>query len=1065
MLHKIRWTPQKIAQRIELIEPLSYKQTRPESLVYRQRQPLPPFRYKALASPLENPPLDANIDDSQWEVILPKTYWGTWRTDFVLRTRFQVPTEWSADLPVALLLPLGDARDFSHPEALAYIDGQPYASADRHHQEIVLPARCRDGKAHLLALHGWTGGDVEGDPKVKLYMRECAVVQIDQLTRSFVAAARMALEVAAQLDDNDPVKGRLYNALDEAFKILDTRDPLGTPAFYETAPAALSCLTQGIAAAGAPLDVNIIGIGHAHIDVAWLWTLGQTVRKSGRTFSNVLRLMEQFPEYKFSQSQAQLYKYTEEHYPDIFAQIKSRVQEGRWEVMGGTWVEPDCNAIGAESLARQFLLGRTYFRKHFGDVDTPVLWLPDTFGYSWALPQLIKQAGMKYFITHKMSWNQYNPMPNQILWWQGLDGTRILTHFLTTPTGSEFLPHSTTYNAVVSAAEIFGTWNNFRQKETYNELITAYGYGDGGGGPTRKMLENIRELSAHPGAPRVRPGTVRQFMERIETEIADNLPVWNGEFYFEYHRGTYTSQSRTKRNNRKNEVLLHDAEFLASLATLVTDYKYPSEDIAKAWELICLNQFHDILPGSSIGPVYVDSAKDHETIRDLAGKVREDAVAALVTTLPSGATIFVANPVSFGGRRVGTLDGVLRGGTHLIDAQGNTLTTQATNGGTLVELRNVDPYSITELSEASGAAPALKTSLSATQTGGVTVLENALIRVEFNGTGDITRLYDKQADREVLPLDTPGNAFLAFEDRPMNFDAWDIDIFYEDRVEKVEGVESIAILEQGPLRVALEIKRKYRSSQIHQKIYLYADSKRLDFDTWIDWHEHHILLKAAFPVTVMSLMATFDVQWGNVQRPTHRNTSWDWARFETCAHKWADLSEGNYGVALLNDCKYGYDIHDNVIRLSLLKSATNPDSDADQGEHLMVYSLLPHTGDWRDGVVPAAYDLNDPLILRRINGSAAKAKSSGSLVSVSAPNVVIETIKVAENGNGFIVRLYENQRNRGKVTLKPGFTLAAAHRCNLLEEDEEALQVEDNGVQFDITPYQIVTLRLVAQKR
>jgi alpha-mannosidase len=870
----------------------------------------------------------------------------------------------------------------------------------------------------------------------------------------------VALDVAAQLDDNNPVKGRLYNALDEAFRILDSRDPLGTPAFYDSIPAALAALEHGLQEAGEPLDVNVLGIGHAHIDVAWLWTLGQTVRKSGRTFSNVLRLMEQFPDYKFSQSQAQLYKYTEEHYPGIFDQIKGRVQEGRWEVMGGTWVEPDCNAIGAESLARQFLLGRAYFRKHFGDVDTPVLWLPDTFGYSWALPQLIKQAGMKYFITHKMSWNQYNQMPNQILWWQGLDGTRILTHFLTTPSGWEYLPYATTYNGIVSAAEIFGTWNNFRQKETHNELITAYGYGDGGGGPTREMLENIERLARHPGAPRVRPGTVREFMERIENEIADELPTWNGEFYFEYHRGTYTSQSRNKRNNRKSEFLLHDAEFLATWATLLTDYAYPYEDVAKAWELICLNQFHDILPGSSIGPVYADSEKDYQTIHELGERVREDAIRALTATLPTNAAVLAANTISFGGRRIGLLEDELNAGTQLADAQGTLLTTQAVDGGTLIEVPNLEPYSVIAINEVSAVPRQAKEALSVTQANNRIVLENTLIRVEINSSGDIASVYDKQAEREAL---TQASALLAFEDRPMNFDAWDIDIFFEDRVEQIEDVESIKIIEEGPLRVGVEIKRSYRSSAIHQKIHLYRQSRRIDFDTWVDWHEQHILLKAAFPVNVMNPMATFDVQWGNVQRPTHRNTSWDWARFETCAHKWADLSEGNYGVALLNDCKYGYDIHDNVIRLTLLKSATMPDPNADQGEHLMIYSLLPHFGDWREEVGPAAYDLNDPLILRRVKGSAVESKPRGSLVSVSAPYVIVETIKRAEDGNGFIVRMYENQRNRGKITLTSAFALAEAYHCNLLEENEKPLSFQNNQVEIDVAPYQIITLRLIPQ--
>ncbi|HYO89164.1 MAG TPA: alpha-mannosidase, partial [Candidatus Limnocylindrales bacterium] len=863
------------------------------------------------------------------------------------------------------------------------------------------------------------------------------------------------LDVANELDDVDPAKGRLYDTLDDAFRALDTRDPLGTAEFYASLPAALSALKAGATSAGSAMDVDIVAVGHAHIDVAWLWTLDQVVRKSGRTFSTVLMLMEQYPEFKFSQSQPQLYQYIERHYPELFARIKERVAEGRWEPIGGTWVEPDINAIGAESLVRQFLLGRGYFRKHFGDVDTPVLWLPDTFGYSWALPQLIKLAGMKYFITHKMSWNQYNQMPNQLLWWQGLDGTRVLTHFLTTPDMGDSIPGSTTYNGLVNGREIFGTWKNFRQKEQYNELMTAYGYGDGGGGPTREMVENVGQLKQHPGAPRVRFGTVREYMEGVERSISADLPVWNGEFYLEYHRGTLTSQARNKRSNRKSEFLLHDAEFLAALAALYTGFSYPHEAFQQAWELVCLNQFHDILPGSSIAEVYEDSARDYAIVRELGETVREEALRALAESLPSPAAVLVANPTSFGGRRVGLLAGALDGG--LSDADGCALLTQSVEGGVLIELPAAQPYSVIGLQPTNEAATVADSELAITQAEGVIVLENALIRAEIQD-GDVTRIYDKAAGREVL---AEASALVAYEDRPLNFDAWDIDIFYEDRAEKIKGVDSVTITEQGPVRMAVTMERRYRSSVIRQTISLCRGSKRLDFVTWIDWHEQHTLLKAAFPVNILCPLATFDIQWGNVQRTTHRNTSWDWARFETCAHKWADLSEGNYGVAVLNDCKYGCDIRDNVIRLSLLKSATSPDPSADQGEHWMTYSLLPHEGDWHNEVIPAAYDLNDPLILRRIDSGSRRGTASGSLVSVSAPNVVIETVKRAENGNGLIVRLYEDQRSRGAFALSTSFPLAQAVVCNLLEEDGEALAVEGSTLSLSITPYQIITLRLI----
>ena len=1050
MKHNIRWTPQKIESRLRLIQ----------NLEYRRKNPITAFRYKTLPDPDTPPPLGADIDDSDWQIIEANTYWGTWFTDFIMRTEFTVPDDWDANAPVVLHLPLGEAGDFSHPETLAYIDGQAYASADRHHHEILLPEGVKDGKVHRLELHGWTGlGGWQRDPdsKTKLYMRECSVAEVHQETRDFIARTRVALELARLLPEENPVKGRLLNALDAAFMVLDTRDPLGEDAFYDSVPAALETLQNGLDTSGSPMDVDIVGIGHAHIDVAWLWTLGHTRRKTGRTFSNVLRIMEQFPDYHFSQSQAQLYKYTEEDYPEIFDAIKERVKEGRWEVMGGAWVEPDCNATGAESLARQFLLGRNYFRKHFGDVDTGVLWLPDTFGYSWALPQLIEQAGMKYFVTHKMSWNQYNQMPHQLLWWQGIDGTKVLTHFLTTPEGSELLPFSTTYNGNVSAQQIMGTWDNFRQKETYNELTTVYGYGDGGGGPTREMLENLETFSNLAGAPRVRSGTVREYMEGVEERVADDLPVWNGEFYLELHRGTLTSQARNKWYNRKSEFLLHDAEFVAALAALTTNYAYPHDVFTEAWELICLNQFHDILPGSSITPVYEDSTRDYEHIRHIAEEARDNALDAIAATMPASTAAMAINPTSFTGDKVGFLPESINSGLALGD---EVLMTQSVEDGTLINFTQLEAYSVFALQ--SGEAADAETSLTVHESEERVVFENDLIRYVFTRNGDISSIYDKEAEREVLLEGEAGNQLLALEDRPLAWDAWDVDIFYDDRVEKIEGVEAFQLIEAGPIRVGLLVKHRYRNSTITQKIYLYHNSKRLDFDTHVDWHEQHILLKVAFPVDILSPTATFDIQWGNVERNTHRNTSWDWGRFETAAQKWADISEGNYGVALLNDSKYGYDIQHNVMRLSLLKSPTNPDPIADQGEHIMTYSILPHTGNWRNGVPAAAYDLNDPIILCPVSNADGNVPAY-QLVELDQGNVIIETVKQAEDGNGVIVRLYEGERSRGKVTIKMGFDIKEAYICNLLEENQESLSVENNSITLNVRPYMITSLRFISQ--
>jgi len=1041
LLHRIRLTESKIARRLELVE----------TLVYQRRQPLPTFRFHAGDEPLVAP----DVDDGDWPIIAPNACWGELGQDFTMRTTFIVPTDWQA--PVELFLPIGNARHFVHPEALAYVDGHAYQGVNACHQEILLPARWCDGSTHVLALHGWVG--IKNAP---VLMGQPEIVQIHEPTRDLVAAARVALGVLRELDEHDPTQARLLNTLDEAFRRLDLREPFGD-GFYESVAGAQQALNEGLLTAGPSLAVDVVAVGHAHLDVAWLWPVSQTRCKAARTFSSVLRLMEQFPDFHFTQSQAQIYQHIAEDQPDIFEQIRARVAEGRWEVTGGMWVEADCNLTGAESLVRQFLLGRGFFRKHFGEAETPIFWLPDTFGYPWTLPQLIKQAGLKYFMTTKLSWNQYNRLPYDSFWWQGLDGTRALAHFITTPDVGE--GRYNTYNGDLSPRLVIGTWRNYQQKEAHTELLTAFGWGDGGGGPTREMLENGQRLASHPGAPRVRLGSACEFFQNLEAQAGDRLPVWNGEIYLEYHRGTYTSQARIKHANRKSEFLLHDAEFLAAWAALATGHKYPHTELTRAWELLCLNQFHDILPGSSIGQVYEDSIRDYEAIRAIVEQVRETALAALARLLPKATTFVAVNPTSFGGRHIGTLPERLVEGQTLTDlTTGKSLVTQPVEDVTLVEVPCVDPYGLVALGSGDMPPPPPTGMLAANQVNGIAVLENDALRVEFDTGGDITRLYDKAVGREVLPSGQRANVFQAFEDRPLGGDAWDIDIFYDDKQWTAEPAHCLRIIEEGPLRTGLEICRRLLNSEIVQHVYLYRGSRHLDFDTWVDWRERHVLLKVAFPVDVLSPLATYDIQWGNVQRPTHRNTSWDWARFETVAHKWVDLSEGNYGVSLLNDCKYGHDIHDNIIRLTLLRGPTYPDPNADQGEHHFTYSLLPHRGDWRTGTVPAAYLLNDPLIVCGVN-SGAGGSPARSLVAVDAPNVVIETVKQAEDGQGIIVRLYECQRQRGHVTLTTDFSLVGAWRTNLLEENQEQVEVEGDHLQVTIEPYQILTFRLLSDHR
>ena len=1055
MLHKVRWTADKIAQRLRLIEPL----------VYRNRYPIAPFRYTALSSPMENPPVGPDVDDSHWPLIDPNTYWGRWMADFTLRTHFQVPADWAPEVPVALYLPLGEAGDFSHPECLAYVDGVPYAACDRHHREILLPAQWRDGKPHLLALHGWTGlgGFERSEPDTQLFLHPCAVVQIDQPTRDFIATARVALGVANELDDDEPARGHILNALDKTFQILDTRQPFEEH-FHASVPPAHAALRAGLAQAGPPLDVDIVATGHAHIDVAWLWTLGQTRRKSGRTFHNVLRLMDQFPDYHFTQSQAQLYEYVQQDYPALFEAIRQRVTEGRWEPIGGTWVEMDCNISGPESLARQFLLGRTLFREHFGpDVESPVLWLPDVFGYNWALPQLIKQAGLEYFMTTKIGWNQYNRLPYDSFWWQGIDGTRVLTHFICTPDGGHWV---STYNATVTPRQVIGTWTTFQQKEHEQELLMAFGYGDGGGGPNREMLENAREMAAFPATPRVRQASAGEFFRNLEAKAGHRLPTWNGELYLEYHRGTYTTQSRNKRANRKSEFLLHDAELLATVAALLDPaYQYPAESLRQAWKLVCLNQFHDIIPGSSIGPVYAESQQQYAEVQEIGTAVRDAALSVIADALGSG--WLVVNPTGFARDDLAFWPGQLPSGQRLQREDGTPVLTQATAGGTWIAAGQLAPFSVTPLAVTEGETLTPGMGLQATPT----LLENDFLRVELNAAGDVTRIYDKANQREVLTPDSIANQFQAFEDRPVNFDAWDIDIFFDDKMWTADPATSVQVIEAGPLRATLEIRRRILHSEYVQRISLVYNSPRLDFDTTMDWRERCILLKAAFPVEILSPVATYEIQWGNLERPTHRNTSWDWARFEVCAQKWVDMSEGDYGVSLLNDCKYGHDVQDHVMRISLLRGTTMPEPEADQGEHRFAYSLLPHAGRWGEVTIAAAYALNDPLIVANGKWQIANRKSQiaisnlQSLISVDRANVVVETIKQAEDGHGIVARLYESQRRRGPVTLTAGFDLVEAWHTNLLEENQVALTHTSNRVTLLVKPYEIVTLRLVpAQK-
>lgn len=1046
--HKKRFTFEKIKTRYELIK----------LLAVRHRQDITELKCYELENDRSKPFFSEKDATSECEVLNPPCYWGKWNSDHSMIGRFTIPSEWAGKGRVAIQFDLGipSKWDLSHPEALLYVDGIEIAGIDKFHKTVYLPEMFSDGKEHTFMLHLFTGrwGHYENSvPQYKLFMESCSIVCIDKPAKDYIAAIRVALEAAEVIDDEKVEKTRLIDAIDRSFIALNTMHPM-KDSFYDSVSDAHDILKEGIKGAGSSLGINVSAIGHSHIDVAWLWTLAQTRRKCGRSFNTVMALMDEFEDYQFTQSQPQLYDYVKQDYPELFEKIKEKIAAGKWEPVGGMWVEADCNLAGAESLARQFLLGRTFFSENFGeDAESPILWLPDVFGYSANLPQLIKLAGLEYFFTIKLSWNQYNKMPHDSFWWQGLDGTKVLTHIGSTRYDDD---SAVTYSGAANSEEIYKTWKYCHQKELHSELSTCFGHGDGGGGPTREMLENIELMADFPALPKVKHSKAIDFFKKLDETSGPKLPTWNGELYFEYHRGTYTSQARNKRANRKSEFGLHDAEFLSSLAALLdSGYSYPQEDFKKAWELVCLNQFHDIIPGSSIPEVYVDSLEQYVQVASIIDETKAKALETI--SGDAGGDVLLINPCSFCRNDLALLKGETDISGALQTIAGRTVQTQQTSEGLLVDSPDIDAYSVMPLKLRDDCPVSADTGLKVSED----ILENNYIKVRFNPQGDITSIYDKINSRELVEEDKVANQFLAFEDRPLAWDAWDIDIFYDDKVFYSEPAESVEVIEEGPLRACIEIKRKILNSQYCQRISLAYNSARLDVDTEIDWNQRCVMLKAAFPLELLNSQASYEIQWGHVKRPTHHNTSWDWAKFESCAQKWVDLSENDYGVSLLNDCKYGHDIKDNVVRITLLRSATMPDPDADQGKHQFTYSLLPHAGGLSAETIQQAYSLNDPVIAYRATNKSQELKQIQSLFNIDRENVIIETVKRAEDGNGFVVRFYESLGCRGLVTLKSGFNIKSCSIVNILEQQQKQLEINNSEVKYEIKPFEIVTLRLL----
>ena len=791
--------------------------------------------------------------------------------------------------------------------------------------------------------------------------------------------------------------------------------------------------------------------GHAHLDLAWLWPVSETLRKGRRTFASVLSLMERYDDFVFNQSSAQLYSWIEAESPEIFERVKKRVEEGRWEPVGGSWVESDCQIPSGESMVRQMLYGQRYFEEKFGH-RSRVAWLPDAFGFSPALPQLLKGAGMGGFFTYKLNWSETNEFPYDLYEWEGIDGSTVIAHDFENP-GQD-------YNGNITPQDIYGTWRNFEGKRHHPESLFSFGWGDGGGGPSEQMLENYARLKRFPAMPRLRMARVDEFFESLPKE---GLPRWTGELYLELHRGTLTTQARVKKLNREAEHRLLEAEALATLAA-VHGAEYQREELEAAWKTLLLNQFHDILPGTSIKEVYDVTHKELADVVRNARKLRDRAL-SLPLEAPAQPALLVAN-ASLNPRPLSVLlpEGSLGGKTSVADANGKPLASQRTADGLLVH----DPQQsvpglgwTTVRLENQGISPEIPGYVLTEVSGGTVVLDNGLLRLEIGADGTLHRFSDLEVDREVL--DGRANRLWAYTDKPREWEAWDVDEAYEQEGEEISAVESVEVVEEGPLRASVRVKRRWRNSTIEQTYRLLAASRRLDVESYVDWHERRVILRTLFPLAVRSHESACETMFGALRRPTHHNTPWDATRFEVSAHRFCDLSEPGYGVALLNDGKYGHSAKGNVLGISLLRSPLYPDPFADEGEHRFTYSLFPHPGDWTAaGVAREAFALNAPLfpVMARENALPQEF----SLVEAEGLELALGSLKMAEEGRGVILRLYEPHGARGESTLRFTRRVERVERVNLLEEAEEPVEVHQGSVRLKVRPFEVVTLRVEWEK-
>ncbi|WP_328898060.1 alpha-mannosidase [Streptomyces sp. NBC_00236] len=953
--------------------------------------------------------------------------WGpAWSTSW-FRISGTVPAAWAGERVEAVLdLGFGSTQPGFSAEGLVYrADGTPVKALNPRNAWLPIAERASGGEefvyyveaaANPVIFDSGAGGDpfvptraggvapwLHGDraPDEPLYrLNRMDLAVFDSVVWELVQDLDVLGGLMHQLPEDSTRRRQLAHALDRALDVIDLQEISGSAAH------AREILAPALASPAHAGAHRVSAVGHAHIDTAWLWPVRETVRKAARTVSNVTALMDDHPEFRFVMSQAQQLAWLKEQRPEVFARVVEKVRTGQFLPTGSLWVEPDTNLSGGESLVRQFVHGKRFYLEEFG-VETKDMWLPDTFGYNAALPQLMKLAGIEWFLTQKISWNTTNAFPHHTFWWEGIDGSRIFSHF----------PPVDSYNGDLSGADIGHTERNFRDKGAANRSLVPFGYGDGGGGPTREMLARARRLEDLEGSARLEMEGPAEFFTKAREEYAD-APVWVGELYLELHRGTLTSQLATKQGNRRSEHLLREAELWASTAALRTGRPYPYELLDRVWKTVLLHQFHDILPGTSIAWVHREAEETYAEVARELGAVIDTAQRSLAASGSGagGETVFNAAP-------------------HARDG--------------------VPPLGGSPRAQAAGPVAARPT-----EDGGF-VLDNGLVRVTVDARGLVTSALDLTAGREALAPGTVGNLLQLHQDFPNQWDAWDVDSFYRNTVRDLTGADQVSAVPGG-----VRVVRSFNASRITQVLRLDEGSRRLDIETDVDWQECEKILKAAFPLDVRAAESSAEIPFGHVRRPTHTNTSWDSARFEICAHRYLHLAEPGWGAALVNDSSYGHDVTRDVrpdggttttARISLLRAPLFPDPDCDRGEHRLRYALV--LGADIHDAIREGYHFNLPE--RAVPGGAAVEP----LVRADEDSVVIEAVKLADDRSGdVVVRLYESGGARVRTVLRAGFPLASARITDLLErdlEDAAAPAVRGPEVTLSLRPFQILTLRLV----